>query len=97
MSLDLADYKTKARSAVKTFWTSRKISGTKKRLSGNKNQGKHNTETSDGSMDGFIDLIEDIVHANGLTEADILWKGFTPLLPSSFPLALPPNPANIPR
>jgi hypothetical protein len=58
MSLDLVDYKTKARSAVKTFWVSRKKSGTRKQAGGN--------------MTGFIDLIRAIVHANGLTNADIV-------------------------
>ena len=70
MSLDLVDYKTKARSAVKTFWTSSKKSGTKKR--------------SVGNMDGFIDLLVDIIHANGLTNMDIIWKSKLPMLPGYF-------------
>lgn len=84
MLLDLTDYKIKARSAVKMFWTSEKIARTKKRLSGNKNQGKRSAETSGGSVDGFIDLIEDIVHANGLPEADIMRKGRSLSLPGHF-------------
>ncbi len=70
MSLDLVDYKTKARSAVKTFWISSKKSGTKKRLIGN--------------MTGFIDLLGDIVHANGLTKADIIRESKLPMLPGHF-------------
>jgi uncharacterized protein YdbL (DUF1318 family) len=70
MSLDLVDYKTKARSAVKTFWISSNKSGTKKRLIGN--------------MTGFIDLLGDIVHANGLTNADIMRESNLPMLPGHF-------------
>jgi len=70
MSLDLVDYKTKARSAVKTFWISRKTAGTDKLVGCN--------------MNGFIDMVIDIVHANGLTNADILWKSKLPVLPGHF-------------
>lgn len=70
MSLDLVDYKTKARAAVKTFWLSRKKAGTRKQAGGN--------------MTGFIDLVIDIVHANGLTNADILWKNKLAVLPGHF-------------
>ena len=84
MSLDLADYKTKARSAVKTFWISRKKAGTKKQSAGNKDQGKRSAGSSAGSMDGFIDLVIDIVHANGLPEADIIRKGRGLTLPGHF-------------
>ena len=84
MSIDLADYKTKARSAVKTFWLSRKIAGTKKQTVGSKDWRKRNVHTSGGSMDGFIDLVIDIVHANGLPDADIMRKGRGLLLPGHF-------------
>jgi restriction endonuclease XhoI-like protein len=40
--------------------------------------------TSGGSMDGFIDLVTDIVHANGLTEADIRRNGRGLTLPGHF-------------
>jgi hypothetical protein len=70
MSLELVDYKTKARSAVKMFWSSRKKAGTGKRTGGN--------------MDGFIDLVIDMVHANGLPEADIMRKGRGLTLPGHF-------------
>jgi hypothetical protein len=70
MPLDLTDYETKARSAVKLFWSSRKKAGTRK--------------VADGSMTGFIDLIADITHANGLTNADIIRKSKRPALPGHF-------------
>lgn len=70
MSLDLVDYKSEARSAVKTFWLNRKKAGTRKQAGGN--------------MTGFVDLIGAIVHANGLTNADILWKSKLAVLPGHF-------------
>jgi hypothetical protein len=70
MLLDLVDYETKARSAVKLFWSSRNKAGTKTWTSGN--------------LDGFIDLVIDIVHANGLTEADIMLKRRLLTLPDHF-------------
>ncbi len=84
MSIDLADYKTKARSAVKMFWISRKKTGAKKQPAGNKDQGKRSAGSSVGSMEGFIDLIIDVVHANGLPEADIKRKGRGLSLPGHF-------------
>lgn len=69
MSLDLADHEIKACSAVKVFWGGKKA-GTRTRAVGN--------------MAGFIDLIEDIVHANGLTNADIIRKNKIAVLPGHF-------------
>lgn len=84
MSIDLVDYKTKARSVVKTFWSSRKKSGTRKQSAGSKDQRKRSAGTSSGNMDGFIDFIVDVVHANGLPEADIIRKGRGLSLPGHF-------------
>ncbi len=68
--LDLADYENKAHSAVKQFWSSWKKLGTKKPMV--------------GGMDGFADLIADIVHANGLTRAHVLQQGRPVSLPGHF-------------
>jgi hypothetical protein len=70
MSIDLADYETKASSAVKLFWSSRKKVGTGKRTGGN--------------MTGFIDLISEVVRANGLNNADIIRKSKLAVLPGHF-------------
>lgn len=70
MSIDLADYKGKARNAVKQFWSEWKKSSAMKPMV--------------GGMEGFIDLIADIVHANGLTDADIIRKGRGLTLPGDF-------------
>jgi hypothetical protein len=70
MSLDLVDYKIKARTAVKQFWSEWKKSSAKKPMV--------------GGMDGFIDLVADIVHANGLTRANLLQQGQPVTLPGYF-------------
>ena len=71
MSLDLADYDVKARSAVRKFWTGRKKAAKKQRAGGKKDQGERSAVTGGSNMNGFIDLVVDIVHANGLKNAEI--------------------------
>jgi hypothetical protein len=70
MLLDLLDYETKARSAVKMFWSSRKTAVKKRPAIGN--------------INGFIDLVIDIVLANGLTNADIQRQSKLTMLPGHF-------------
>lgn len=70
MSLDLADYKVKARSAVKLFWGSGRKAGVRKSIV--------------GTMEGFVDLIADIVSANGLTTTNVLAQGQPIALPGHF-------------
>lgn len=69
MSLDLANYKANARSAVRRFWTGGKV-GSRKKIA--------------GGMDGFKDLVVDIVCANGLTEANVLSQNQPVSLPGHF-------------
>ena len=74
MALDLVDYDAKARSAVKMFWIRRKKAAKKQKAGGKMDQGERCAVTAGGNMHGFIDLVVDIVHANGLAHADILQK-----------------------
>ncbi|RJO63296.1 MAG: restriction endonuclease [Dehalococcoidia bacterium] len=53
--LDLVNYETKAKKAVKTFWVNRKKSGV---LAGK-------------NMDGFREIIKEIIEANGLPNAEV--------------------------
>ncbi len=71
MALDLQGYKDKAREAVKYFWQSRDHAAAKKSASGKSDQGARGAVTSGKNMDGFIRLMIDIVHANGLPRARI--------------------------
>ena len=55
MALDLIAYEQRAREAVKYFWDSRERSGV----------------TGGGNMNGFADLVVNVVKANGLAHAEI--------------------------
>ncbi len=69
MSLDLADYKVKIRSAVKLFWGIGRKAGVRKSIV---------------TMGGFFDLIVDIVCTNGLTTTNVLLQGQPIHLPGHF-------------
>ena len=84
MPLDLADYEAKARSAVKKFWTGRKKAAQKQRAGGKADQGERSAVTAGSNMNGFIDLVIDIVHSNGLAHADIMLKRRLLTLPGFF-------------
>lgn len=71
MAIDLADYKAKAKDAVKAFWGNREQARKKQIESGKADQGERAGVTAGKNMNGFIALVKDIVHANGLKHADI--------------------------
>lgn len=71
MALDLVDYETKAREAVKLFWGNREAAKQKQIESGNADQGERAGVTAGKNMDGFLALMLDIVKANGLGDAEI--------------------------
>ncbi len=84
MPLDLSGYEAKARSAVKMFWTSRKKAVKKQKAGGKKDQGERSAVTAGNNMNGFINLVVDIIHANGLANADIMLKRRLLTLPGFF-------------
>ena len=84
MPLDLADYEAKACAAVRKFWTRRKKATQKQRAGGKADQGERSAVTAGSNMNGFIDLVVDIVHANGLAHADIMLKRRLLTLPGFF-------------
>ncbi len=84
MPLDLADYEAKARGAVKKFWTGRKKAAKKQLAGGRTDQGERSAVTAGSNMNGFIDLVVDIVHANGLVDADIMLQRRLLTLPGFF-------------
>jgi len=71
MAIDLVDFEVKARDAVKAFWGNREAARQKQIESGKKDQGERASVTAGKNMDGFLALVKDIVHANGLEHADI--------------------------
>lgn len=71
MALNLADYDNKAREAIQIFWGRRKKAREKQLESGNLDQGERAGVTAGKNMDGFVELIIDLVKKNGLAHADI--------------------------
>lgn len=71
MALNLVNYEVKACDAVKAFWANRESARQKQIESGKQDQGERSSVTAGKNMDGFLALVKDIVHANGLEHADI--------------------------
>jgi len=84
MPLDLADFDLKARTAVRQFWIGRKKAVKKQKAGGRADQGERSAVTAGSNMNGFIDLVVDIVHANGLVDADIMLQRRLLTLPGFF-------------
>lgn len=84
MALDLVDYERKAHEAVKAFWENRDLAKRKQGESGKADQGERAGVTSGKNMDGFIALILDVVHANGLAHAQIHQERAVLTLPGYF-------------
>lgn len=84
MALDLADYETRAREAVQAFWGNRQKALEKQQELGKLDQGGRAHVTAGKNMDGFIELILEIVHRNGLSHADIYQDRKVLTLPGYF-------------
>ena len=84
MAIDLVDFKEKTRDAVKTFWHFRNAATQKQKESGKTDQGERAGVTAGKNMDGFIELILNIVQANGLAHAEIHQKRAVLTLPGFF-------------
>ena len=84
MPVDLANYEEKAREAVQAFWGNREQARQKQIEAGKADQGERAGVTAGKNMDGFLSLVIDIVHANGLDHADIHLKRRVLTLPGYF-------------
>lgn len=84
MAIDLANYDTKAKEAVKGFWQTREQARQKQVDAGKTDQGERAGVTAGKNMDGFISLVKDIVCANGLGDADIHQERRVLTLPGYF-------------
>lgn len=84
MALDLADFEGKAHKAVKAFWRNRDVARLKQKKSGKADQGERSGVTAGKNMNGFIDLIIDLIHANGLSHAEIHQQRSVLTLPGYF-------------
>lgn len=84
MSINLANYQNKAEEAVKNFWSVRELSRLKQIENGKIDQGERSGVTSGKNMDGFVDLLIDIVKLNGLQDANIFFQRKLLTLPGHF-------------
>ena len=84
MALDLVDYEQKAHDAVKAFWGNRQAARQKQIESGKSDQGERAGVTAGKNMNGFLALVLDVVHANGLAHAEIHQKRAMLTLPGYF-------------
>lgn len=84
MSLDLVDYETHAREAVKLFWGNRAAAIEKQIASGKQDAGARGAVTAGKNMDGFLVLTKKLIHANGLTDAQICLRKGLLTLPGFF-------------
>lgn len=84
MALDLVQYESKARKAVRAFWKNRGDAGEKQAASGKSDRGERAAVTSGKNMDGFVSLVTEIVRANGLAHAEIHLERAVLTLPCYF-------------
>jgi len=84
MAIELADYQRKAREAIRAFWGNREAARLKQLESGKADQGERAGETAGKNMDGFLVLVQDIVHINGLEHAQIAINRSVLTLPGFF-------------
>ena len=84
MPLDLVDYESKTPEAIKAFWQSREDAKKKQLESGKADQGERAGVTGGKNMDGFTDLITEIVKKNGLAHAQIHQQKAALTLPGYF-------------
>lgn len=84
MALNLCDFEKKAQAATKAFWQTRDDAKRKQKVSGKPDQGERAGVTGGKNMDGFSDLVVDLVRANGLPNAQIHQKRAVLTLPGFF-------------
>jgi Restriction endonuclease XhoI len=84
VALNLCDYDTQARESIKTFWKSRDDAQKKQKDAGKTDQGERGGVTGGKNMDGFSQIVIDLVKANGLPNAEIYQKRTLLTLPGFF-------------
>lgn len=84
MPLDLSDYERKSREATMAFWGNRQKALEAKVAAGTVDTGERGAVTAGNTMDGFVALMIDLVHANGLGHASIYRNRAALTLPGFF-------------
>ncbi len=84
MSINLVKYEEQAREAVKAFWGNRTAASEQQAEAGKIDQGTRGAVTAGKNMDGFATLMADLVEANGLKNATVIYSGRVVTLPGFF-------------
>lgn len=84
MTLNLVNYEKKAEDAVKLFWGNREAAKLKQINTGKADQGERAGVTAGKNMDGFLELILDVIKKNGLGHAEIYQNKAMLTLPGYF-------------
>lgn len=73
------EIESRVRAAVKQFWTTRETQAQKQGASGGKDAGFRSAVTGGAQMNGFINLVRDLLCGNGLPEAHVYCDKFVEL------------------
>ena len=84
MTLELANYEDQAKESVKLFWRNREAALAKQAESGKQDAGARGAVTTGKNLDGFLSLIQSLVEANGLRDAEICVKNKVLVLPGFY-------------
>jgi hypothetical protein len=84
MALDLCDYETQAKNAIRSFWKGRDIAKKKQKATGKSDQGERASVTGGKNLDKFSSLVIDLIRGNGLPHAEIHQKRVALTLPGYF-------------
>jgi len=84
MSIELPDFDNAIRAAVREFWQSRESARRKQEESGTADQGERSAVTAGKNMNGFLTIVEKLLAANGLPNAQVRVKRKLLTLPGYF-------------
>lgn len=84
MTLDITGYESIARQAVRSFWKNRDAARDRQIAGGSTDRGERSGVTAGSNMNGFLKMIEQIVHRNGLPDAEIHIQRRAVTLPGFF-------------
>jgi Restriction endonuclease XhoI len=84
MSLDLSNYESQAREAIKAFWGNRQAALAQQIASPKADAGSRGAVTAGKNLNGFVKLIENLVSANGLPDAEVHTNRDLVVLPGFF-------------
>lgn len=84
MTLNLVNYEKKAEDAIKLFWGNREAAKLKQINIGKADQGERASVTAGKNMDGFLELILEVIKQNGLGHAEIYQNKAMLTLPGYF-------------